>query len=618
MIFLKRFPRRVASAVAFLASISAAFAAPPADPLFRNGDFSQGLSGWEKFGGGQVFSVEKEGGKSFARYLKSPATQSDNYHLDQRLEFAADRKYTIRFRYRTEGDLKPVVALSTTNWNQGAVEILPPSSTWKEFKFTFVSEEASTLRLQVFAGARGKLRQAFDGTCDLADFRSESLPADSAIEIELALDPSKPLRRLPARFTGVNTLFWLETKEDLADGKIASLLKEANVGFLRYPGGTAGQNFDWKNMRVIDEKRYPYGPKPGETWLDSPGFVELAKKTGAGSYLVLDLASMYIKEPNPGEARIQKQVENARVWAATLLSNGLTPSCWELGNEHYLPDVQAGHVRLTVKTYADLCKRFIAAIRSVDPKASFGVCGTEHGGFAQLGDRDKEENTGDAWWPTLLTAVGNDVDRIILHHYFHKMDQVPGRFDFGSHFTDWRREYAAWCAASGRKARPYEVGFTEWGGRDYKDATGYALFMHEALCGFTRQGADFAIEWPLRRFAAGWQNSLLFDGKVPTLGFQVLAAWGRHGSGADFFDVGVLPPAAAIAAFRKNGTWAFLAANKSKKTPLSIRVSLPGAPRGNWFVGPMGAPKGTGMKWTGEGTIAVPPRSLVLAELEEK
>lgn len=364
----------------------------------------------------------------------------------------------------------------------------------------------------------------------------------------------------------MNTLFWLETKEDLADGKIASLLKEANVGFLRYPGGTASQKFDWKNMRVIDEKRYPYGPKPGETWLDSPGFVgEPAKKTGAGSYLVLDLASMYIKEPNPGEARIEKQVENARTWAATLLSNGLTPSCWELGNEHYLPDANNGHVRLTVKTYADLCKRFIAAIRSVDPKASFGVCGTEHGGFAQLGARDKEENTGDAWWPTLLTAVGNDVDRIILHHYFHQMDQVPGRFDFGTDFTDWRREYAAWCAASGKKARPYEVGYTEWGGRDYKDATGYALFMHEALCGFTRRGADFAIEWPLRGFAAGWQNSLLFAGKEPTPGFQVLAAWGRHGSGADFFDVGALPAAAFIAAFRKNGTWSFSRRTSPKK-----------------------------------------------------
>lgn len=45
------------------------------------------------------------------------------------------------------------MALSTTNWNQVAVEVLPASSAWKDHAFSFISEEAVTLRLQVFAGA---------------------------------------------------------------------------------------------------------------------------------------------------------------------------------------------------------------------------------------------------------------------------------------------------------------------------------------------------------------------------------------------------------------------------------------------------------------------------------
>ncbi|MBN8216208.1 MAG: carbohydrate binding domain-containing protein [Spirochaetes bacterium] len=589
---------------------------PTASPL-KNGDFSGELSGWDAFGNPRAFTVSNELGNRFVRYEMGSGMKRENIHLDQKLDLAADRSYTFRFRYRTRGDLQPVMALATTNWIPVATEILAPSTEWKNASFTFLQETPQPLRLQWFAGARGQRGQAFEGICDLSAVTCESAPAQSAMEFEIRLDAEKPLRRLPNRFTGVNTLFWLETAEDLADGKIAAQLAEGGVGYLRYPGGTAGQNFDWKTMQVVDVKRYPFGPKAGETWLDSTGFARLAGRVGSGAFLVLDLASMYLQENEPSEARIEQQVEKARAWALYLRQQGLTPACWELGNEHYLPDVHNGHVRLTAKTYAMLCRRFIDALRSVDPAARFGLCGPEHGGFAQMGARDKEEKTGVPWWPTLLKAVGSDVDRIILHHYFAQMDQVPGRGPYGADFTDWRREYLAWCRESKREPRPYEIGYTEWGGKDYQDPLGYALFMHEALCGFARAGADFAIQWPLRRFAGGWENSLLFRGQEPTAGFRVLAAWGRDASGADTYFPEGAPAAASIAVFRKNGQWSLLAGNKSRRTPLTILCPRPYPGKGAWRVESL-VLNASGAPNRDEIRVVVSPRDLVLARWERK
>lgn len=588
-------------------------------PLFaegtpvQNGAFKNGLTGWEAFGKAKVFRAMEEGGNTWVRYEKQAADPADNYHLDQVVPFPGGKKVTLRFRYRTTGDFQPVVVIATSNFLQGQTEALPASPEWRDHAFVFYTEEGGPLRLQFFPGARGRSRQAFDGVSDLSDIRVETEDLSLSKGVPVSLDGM--IRTLPKRLTGVNTLFWLETPNDLADGQIAGLLRDAKVGYLRFPGGTAGQNYDWEGKRVLDTARYPGPPKAGEAYLDSEGFIRLVGDAGSGSFVVLDFASIFLRGQKPGEPEIKALVEKAGRWAVFFKERNFTPTCWELGNEHYIPDKGAPHVQLRVRTYADFCRRFIAAIRAVDPRASFGVCGPEHGGFEQMGHQDKEDKTGDAWWPTLLSEVGGDVERIILHHYWGKMDQNPGRLNFGEDFTQWRDAYRAWSIQTGKPPRPFQVGYTEWGGPDYQDPNGYALFMHEAMGGFALAGADFLIEWPLRRFGDRWKNSLILDGKTPTAAYGVLHAWGNAAAGGDLLKVSELPTFISLTAVRQGEAIHLLIGNKSKSLKFPLEVGPKGMSRGVVRQGAMGAPLGAEKTWTGKVPVTVEPRGLVRVEI---
>lgn len=96
MKYHKRVRLLLASAVAVLLSFPAAFAAPAADPLFRNGDFSDGLTAWEKFGGARVFAAERGSRSSLATRKHRPPRPIMIISISVST-LAADRKSTDLF-----------------------------------------------------------------------------------------------------------------------------------------------------------------------------------------------------------------------------------------------------------------------------------------------------------------------------------------------------------------------------------------------------------------------------------------------------------------------------------------------------------------------------------------
>ncbi|MBI4976884.1 MAG: hypothetical protein HZC28_05345 [Spirochaetes bacterium] len=539
--------------------------------IVRNGDFSSGLAGWSTYGSSarDVFTAANDDGTPVLRYAKTAKQKSDNYHIDQTITTSPETVYRLTLRWRSRL-LSPVIAVSTTNWQQVKIAVLPPSASWSGQSITFYSGRETELKLQLFAGAQGKLREAFDGESMFTAIRCEATGSGQA---SIILDAAAGTYDIPAAFTGVNTLFWLETPEDLADGTIPSLLADAHFGILRYPAGTAGQNYDWKKNTVVNVKKYPGPAKSGETYLDTGGFIALAKRVNAAPFIVLDLASLFHFTDNPSEADYEAMYARGAEWASLFKQAGVRVACYELGNEHYLPEKHNPYVKMTAQQYASTAQRMMASIRSADPDAVFGAVGPER--FATVGGFDREKSISDPWWPTVLSVIGKDIGAIILHHYWGGQEYYAASFDYGNEVNEFRTALDAWQRKNGG-ARTLKIGYTEWGGKDYPDAAAYALFIHESLSSFAAHRVDFAISWPLRRFKTEWENSLILDGKSARPAYGVFAAWGNAMSGGTFIPFSpesMLPPYLFGAASRKDGSMNVMIGSKSSKdTPVTISV----------------------------------------------
>lgn len=114
----------------------------------------------------------------------------------------------------------------------------------------------------------------------------------------------------------------------------------------------------------------------------------------------------------PGENR-----NGGEDWAARRVALGrvepVPVAIWEIGNE---VDHGSSHAKRfpDAAAYADYAARTIAAVRAVQPKASFAV-------LAATGPWSwKEHHTGDwkDWHRTVLRAVGKDVDWLVFHPYY--------------------------------------------------------------------------------------------------------------------------------------------------------------------------------------------------------
>ncbi len=578
--------------------------------LVRNGAFASGLAGWDLYGAAArvLFTAVKVDGASALRYAKSSNHAADNYHLDQTIATQPDTTYRVSVRYRS-AVLSPVFAVATINWEQFTTAVLPPSATWRDQTFTFYSGTETQVKLQLFAGAQGRSREAFDGESFFTGIRCE------AGETRIVIDAAAGTHVIPAAFTGVNTLFWLETPEDLADGTIASRISEARFGLLRYPAGTAGQNYDWRRNTVVNPLKYPGPAKPGESYLDTDGFIALARRVNAAPFIVLNLASIFHFTDAPSEADYGAMYESAALWAAHFKRAGVRVACYELGNEHYLRDEGSGYVMMTARQYATLAKGMIAAIRTADPEAVFGAVGPRT--FSAVGALDTARGSTEQWWPTVLAAVGEEIDRIILHHYWAGTDNQAQVQDYGSEVELFRRSLAAWQRTIGRE-RALSIGYTEWGGKGYSDAASYALFIHESLSSFAAHRTDFAIAWPHRRMSAAgeWAQSQILDGVAPRAAHGVFAAWGDFMNGGTFVPFSAestLPSYLFGAAARKHEAFTVLIGNKSaedRSVPLHVR-----GPYTRATYGVLGAGQAATIDFRNDLTLPVKAKSIVALHL---
>jgi hypothetical protein len=247
-------------------------------------------------------------------------------------------------------------------------------------------------------------------------------------QVAITVDASSPIRTVDGRFFGLNTAVW---DGAYTEPRSMDALKELDVRFLRFPGGSTSDIYHWQTDSDDDQK---------VQWA-------IDFDTFAASAVTLD--SQVVITVNYGTGT----PEEAADWVAySNKENGYGFKYWEIGNECYgswEADKQA--LPHDPATYGTRAAAYIRAMKAVDPTIRIGVVG------AMEEDADPKHpnphpatnrRTGtahDGWTPIVLStlkAQGVLPDFLIYHRY----DQAPGKEDdvflLGSAKT-WPRDVAA-------------------------------------------------------------------------------------------------------------------------------------------------------------------------------
>ena len=116
-----------------------------------------------------------------------------------------------------------------------------------------------------------------------------ALTQHAVATISVFVQPHTSLRQIGPKFFGANVLFWIDDDAGLKDGKIVKALKNLPAGLLRYPGGSAADNFHWENHTLDDPDSYPFRGGPGTLGFDR--FMALTRQVGAEAVVVVNTES---------------------------------------------------------------------------------------------------------------------------------------------------------------------------------------------------------------------------------------------------------------------------------------------------------------------------------------
>lgn len=136
----------------------------------RNKQFGQGNAFWEERGvAGRYTIVPGAGreGKPALRFHKpaedgQPATE--NSHYDQWTTVVAGHAYQVGIWVKAEGDLRPVLRLADTKSESVLEVVAGESRDWQYVEAVYQAEKSQKLKMQIFGGAQGKIRQTLPGT----------------------------------------------------------------------------------------------------------------------------------------------------------------------------------------------------------------------------------------------------------------------------------------------------------------------------------------------------------------------------------------------------------------------------------------------------------------------
>ncbi|MGW1464054.1 cellulose binding domain-containing protein [Streptomyces sp. NPDC002308] len=220
--------------------------------------------------------------------------------------------------------------------------------------------------------------------------------ATDAADVDVQVNAQAALGRLSDTARGVNTAVW---DSHMNDPEVADLMKAADVGAMRYPGGSYADIYHWETHSA------PGGYVAPGTGFDS--FMDTVAATGAQPILIANYGS-----GTPEEAAGWVRYAN--------ITKKYGAKYWEIGNEiygngHYGSGWEHDdHQDKSPSEYARQVRAYAAAMKAVDPTVKIGAVLTSPGEWPDgvTGDGD----SGD-WNNTVLPEVADVIDFVSVHWY---------------------------------------------------------------------------------------------------------------------------------------------------------------------------------------------------------
>jgi hypothetical protein len=242
-----------------------------------------------------------------------------------------------------------------------------------------------------------------------------SSPASAAgADTTVTVNANAGLGILDPAARGANAAIW---DAHMNDPEVATLMKTAGVGAMRYPGGSYADIYHWKDHSA------PGGYVAPGTGFDD--FMSTVKAAGAQPVIIANYGS-----GTPEEAADWVRYAN--------IAHHYGAEYWEIGNEiygngHYGSGWENDtHADKSPKEYARQVKAYAAAMKAVDPTVKIGAVLTTPGNWP-----DGVIGSGDAadWNDSVLADVAHDIDFVSVHWYpggsadepaVNKVAQLPG------------------------------------------------------------------------------------------------------------------------------------------------------------------------------------------------
>ncbi|MET7330931.1 cellulose binding domain-containing protein [Nonomuraea sp. NPDC005650] len=222
-------------------------------------------------------------------------------------------------------------------------------------------------------------------------------PASAATTATVSVDAGQTLATIPAAGVGMNVAVWDGRMNDPAT---STLLKDAGVKAVRYPGGGYADGYHWQTHTV-----------------EGGGYV--APNTGFDAYVATSRAAgaQPVVTANYGSGTAQEAADWVRYANVT---KGYGIKYWEIGNEvygngHYGAEWELDkHASKSPATYATNLLDYVTAMKAVDPTIKIGAVLTTPGNWPDgvVGPGDTMD-----WNRTVMSIAGPRIDFVIVHHY---------------------------------------------------------------------------------------------------------------------------------------------------------------------------------------------------------
>lgn len=271
------------------------------------------------------------------------------------------------------------------------------------------------------------------------------IPADwTRFDFELPVGKSDSSARFALRMFGVGAL-WIDQASLMPGDAVGNVrpdvlerIRALRPAFVRWPGGNVAQDYHWEwGIGPRDERpvwvnmSWDNDPEPAD--FGTIEFLEFCRSIGAEPNIVVNVEGRGATIVEAAKLRAEGKdirtssrpatAAEAAAWVEYV--NGAPGSIygalrvqdghpepfgvryWEIGNEIW-GDWVRGHS--DAATYATNAKRYIRAMKAVDPSIR----------IIAVGDEDL------AWNRTVLEEIGNEIDLLAIHHYRPKETDPPG------------------------------------------------------------------------------------------------------------------------------------------------------------------------------------------------